>query len=168
MLSPASSSGVPRFAAGRSHPLARPSGSRFARRSPPIRFAHLRCIFGRYNRPCPSRKQSKPNPPKCAIHRHPTPKPCPAFAGERGRSPRSLCFPTARQIPVFCRGPLAHACAPFGFSLRSNVPSDSLRSSSVHFRAAIIVPAPREASERVSRSNLLGSELKSSKPVLPV
>ena len=94
------------------------------------------------------------------------------FAGERGAQPpetlgrhlhpsidgqavlgqtRALvpCLAAARshppsvtiRCPAFCRGPLC--------------------------RPAIIVPALREASGGVSRSLLLGSELKSSKPVLP-
>ena len=134
-------------------------GAFYARTRLLSRFSHVSCLssgrekaqawrpvscrgrsVGRYNRPCPSRKQSKPNPPKCPCHRHSPQSPVLTFAGERGAPPpRYPCFPTTRQFPAFCRGPLC--------------------------RAALIVPAPREASGGVSRSLLLGSELKPSKPV---
>ena len=106
--------------AARTRP-ARPSGSRFARMSPPIRFAHLRCIFGLLQRGYGARAPCQLPPLQCIQW-------------------LKICLGLAHR-PVFCRGPLC--------------------------RAAIIVPAPREASGGVSRSLLLGSELKSSKPVLP-
>ena len=140
-------------------------------------FAGARGCNPRY--PCFPPVQSFPlaqatriNPPKCANHCHRPQKTVLPSRGRGGRRPPLSLFPNySPTVPCFAAARSHTPGSPFGFSLCSNVPSDSLRSSSVHFRAALIVPVPREASGGVSRSLLLGSELKSpkhSKPPKPV
>ena len=94
----------------RSHPLARPSGSRFARMPPPIRFAHLRCIFSH------------------------------------------LALMVKLCLTKICPVPKAQA---FGKPLTAPKPSKLSKPA-----LPVSVPFKREASERVSGSDLLGSELK--------